>query len=174
MEFKITPRPPTPERITRALLTELPDETLEYSLTSYALAQVGDDLSYENPKFRELPEGLQAYLVVAIVDGELGNGGFNQFFFNSSGQLGLGAPAAFEFFGLPNVAVLMRDALRLLVARAPILEDARRQGTMEAFMATYRDNPFEALDRKYYELEAEVRSACVRYIRAHPDQFLHP
>src|SRR5207248_64255 len=78
------------------------------------------------------------------------------------------------FFGLPLVADIVEEAMQIHVHRAPRLDGARDQGTIEAFMKTYQDDPFRSVSERYLALSDEIRSARIRHIRAHPELFVHP
>ncbi|PYO37629.1 MAG: hypothetical protein DMD71_02595 [Gemmatimonadetes bacterium] len=173
-DFDLPPPPPTPDSITREFLARTPDDALEESLFAYVLSLVKDDISYDSPILRALPEGLRAHFVVSVLDAEVCNGGFAQFFFNSSGQVGPSSAEAFAFFGLPLVADIVEEAMQIHVHRAPRLDGARDQGTIEAFMKTYQDDPFRSVSERYLALSDEIRSARIRHIRAHPELFVHP
>src|SRR5207249_7335365 len=91
-----------------------------------------------------------------------------------SGQVGPSSAEAFAFFGLPLVADIVEEAMQIHVHRAPRLDGARDQGTIEAFMKTYQDDPFRSVSERYLALSDEIRSARIRHIRAHPELFVHP
>jgi hypothetical protein len=67
--------------------------------------------------------------------------------------------------------VIAQDAWHLYdVVRARHAE-ARAEGTLAAFSATYEPPVFEELDLMYTDSAEEFRSARVSYIRAHPEEF---
>jgi len=60
--------------------------------------------------------------------GEVGNGGFWQFFFNTSGDRALSTPESFEAFEAPEFAAIFRVALSEFKDGAPSTDlDERRQ-----------------------------------------------
>ena len=93
---------------------------------------------------------------------------------DASGGADEDAPQAFETLGLPEAADLMRRARSLLRDRGPVLEDAREEGTIEAFVETYGDDPFGALDAEYAEYEDAFRLRRLRFLREHADTIRHP
>ena len=58
----------------------------------------------------ELSPGQRALYVTWLVEGEVNNGGFNQFYFNSSGQFSGMAVDGFRLFGANKFADLMQRA----------------------------------------------------------------
>ena len=163
MAFEYT-QPPKLLELTPAGLAAIDDDVIESSLVDYALAH-RRDLDDEREAIALLPPALQMWYISFVVDAEVLSGGFNQFFFNPSGDLGDAAPAAFETMGMPRAASLVGRALDLLEQHAPALEAAAAAGTIESFMETYLDQPFSKLDELYAESEAEFRAARLKFIR---------
>ena len=100
--------------------------------------------------------------------------GFSQLFFNPSGALAAEAPAAIEALGLPEAGALVERALVLLQGHAPALEKAMEAGTVEAFVATYLDQPFAELDSAYAEQSERWADARLRFIRERAAEFSQP
>jgi Domain of unknown function (DUF4375) len=82
---------------------------------------------------------------------EVRNGGFHQFFSNSTGVLAPEAVAAFRAIGLEEWASLLREAMRFFGESYPREQDKRRE-----LLATVPGNkreewdPFYALDKRFY------------------------
>lgn len=76
------------------------------------------DAENEAESIAALPPALQARYIAFIVDAQVLNGGFNQFFFNPSGALAPAAPAAFAQLGIPAAGDRVTRALALLEAHA--------------------------------------------------------
>src|SRR5437016_1196463 len=68
-----------------ATLRAIPDDELEQALFDYAIGVIWDDNEPRFDNFRSLPIGIQALYTTWTVDAEVNNGGFNQYFWNSSG-----------------------------------------------------------------------------------------
>jgi hypothetical protein len=171
MEFSFAP-PPKLERLSAETLGAVGDDEIESSLVSY----VGDlelDEANDPAALDRLSGPLRTWYVAFIVDIEILNGGFNQLFFNSSAVVTPEAPAAFAALGIPEAGDLVQRALALLDAHAPALEKAHEEGTIDAFMETYVDQPFEELDEAYSENEERWREARVRFIRERASEFSH-
>lgn len=163
MEFDIAPTPKLAQ-LSQEALAGISDDDVESSLVHHVVDHMlGDG---EGPDaLARWPEGLRAWYITFVVDAEVLNGGFNQLFFNSSGALVPAAPWAFERIGSHVAADLMRRALGLLDLHAPALDVAADAGTAEAFLETYRDQPFAELDQQYCQMERELRSARLHFIR---------
>src|SRR5215472_3294021 len=73
-----------------------------------------------------LPAGHQRLLAVGRLRDEVNNGGFDQYFLNSAGDLAAIAAAAAEQAGATELASLIRQALELLNAADPADRTARQ------------------------------------------------
>jgi hypothetical protein len=106
------------------------------------------------------------------LEGEVNNGGFNQFYFNSSGQLADFAEDAFITVGAHKLADLVREANLTYDLVKNDLEKYN-DGTLESFSKSYEGNPLNDLDDKFYEL-AEVEPLSnlrIKYIRSNIEEF---
>lgn len=156
--------PPKLDDLSATSLSAIADDDLEYALSSYVAEHIevrgGDFEAIET-----LPPRLLTWYVSYIVDAEVLNGGFNQLFFNPSGQYASMAPEAFDAIGAPEAKAIVTEALALLEQHAPALEAAADAGTLEAFMETYLDQPFADLDASYASKEEQWRTARLRFLR---------
>ena len=163
---------PIHKELTKSILEGLPDDQLEQTVYDNIAEIIGED--YENELFnaKKLTKGQKAIFSTWAVEAEVNNGGFNQFYFNSSGQYADMAVDGFETVGATKHAELMREANRIY---ASIKNDLEKfdDGTVESFSESYKDNPLNNLDDKYYELgkNESLWGLKVKYIREHPDQF---
>lgn len=142
------------------------DEDLEDHLLEYVKRlQVTDPGSVHS-----LPLSLQAHFVAYVVDREVLSGGFNQLLYTAPGIASM-APDAFIHLGMNEAAVIAQDAWHLYDLVRGNHAEARREGTLAAFSATYEPPVFEELDLMYTDSAGEFRSARLAYIRAHPEEF---
>lgn len=93
-----------------------------------------------------LPERL--LVALGSLRTELNNGGFDQYFFNSSGDLVLTALEAARAGEADDLADLLGRALEVLNCEDPSARE-RRQESLE----TLEDDAFEGLDEEYLALE---------------------
>ena len=110
----------------------------------------------------------QAYWGTQLVEYEVENGGFNQYFFNSSGMYADAAVSGFEFFGLRKHADLMRRVVAVAnsAEERALREDARQRGSLEAFGKTYDATRLNAFDDEFNRLPMPV-AAGIAYLRTH-------
>lgn len=119
-------------------------------------AMSGDDpwAAYDQIAWAErgalTPEHLRL-LAVGSLRTELNNGGFDQYFFNSAGDLVPIALAAAEEAGATELASLIREALNLLNATDPTNRTARQKA-----LQRLEPEGFQLLDEAYLALEAST------------------
>jgi hypothetical protein len=108
-------------------------------------------------------------LAVLALEREVNNGGFAQFFFNSSRQY---APEIVEFLNRINctkTAALAKRAIECLgLAAVPITPDTVRAAIMREDAA--RDQQLNELDHEFYRL-SEIEENLFRFAEEHADSF---
>ena len=157
-----------PIALTRSLIETTGDDHIEALLVDYVLG-----LRQRAPnRLDTLPVACQAYFIALTMDGQVLNGGFNQFWFNSP-EFAADAAQALEFLELPEAAELARQASTIYETVRLKYDAARELGTVEAFVTTYEGAPFEALDDAYNSREAEWRQGRIRYLRQNTESFVH-
>ena len=82
---------------------------------------------------------------------ELNNGGFDQYFFNSAGDLAVVALEGAGAVGADGLADLLGRALEVLNVPDPSNRDSRQEA-----LDTAEEDKFEELDREYLALEAST------------------
>ncbi len=102
--------------------------------------------------FRALPRPIRLLLCAHWAQSEICNGGFQQFFFNSTGVLAPEAVEAYEAVGMPRLAATVHEAAALMGTPYPRERDVRiglleAEGSNDAILAAF--TPLETL---FYEL----------------------
>src|SRR5687767_4559285 len=80
-------------------LASIPVEELGQALLDYVLIQIGPDFAGELETLKSLSSGFRAIYTTIVVESEVNNGGFNQYFWNSEGRLGELTVAGFYEIG---------------------------------------------------------------------------
>ena len=151
-------------------LAAIADDQVEYAILDYVYARMnGHDEEAEI--LATLPSGIRALYVTAGVEDEVNNGGFNQYYWNSTGQFADQAVAAFEFFGAHEHAELMREANRIHAAEKAEIEKFKEQGTLQAFSDSYKVSKLGPLDERFYKMDENLSALRVAKIRSDPALF---
>jgi hypothetical protein len=127
------------------------------------------DLEKENG-YESLSIPQRYYSAVFMCDAEVCNGGFAQYFVNSSGDRWRDAVAGFEAMGSTERLRLVRSAISQFGPDGPSTDREIRQ---EQLSKLYRRNDtcFEDLERQYFASNEVIDVIATRYVIAHPDDF---
>ncbi|GGG10321.1 hypothetical protein GCM10011344_08710 [Dokdonia pacifica] len=158
--------------LTKELLDSIPDDDLEQSIFDNIYEIIGGDYKNELANIQKLTSGQQSFWSTWIIEGEVNNGGFNQFYFNSSGQYAKMAEIGFKTIGAEMYAELTSRANKIYTENKEQLAEFD-DGTMESFSESYKDNPLNKLDDEFYELEntESISNLRIKYIRKHSKEF---
>lgn len=158
--------------VTRRALEDADDVDDVVYLVVDELVRIVDALPLEEqPAFvRSLSPGKRMVWGVFLVDGEVSNGGFNQYFWNGSGAYAQEARDGFRLIGADPQVKLLDEAVARFEEHVGALTPFYEQGSMEAFSESYEQDVFGDLDERYWELDTASPQAA--YIRAHPDEFV--
>lgn len=152
-------------------MAAVPDEELWVILFQALIPRVTGTRDEEYAVVTSWTKGLQMLWATQLLDDEVNNGGFNQYFFNSSGQFAMEAIEGFTLIGAHERADLVRRAVDQLFRDAPRLREFYQQRTMEAFMASYKHTDLGAIDKAWFDAP-EFFTLRTRYIREHSEQFV--
>ena len=158
--------------LTSEILKTTSDENLEQTIFDNIYEIIGDDYKNELVNIQKLTKGQQGFWSTWVIEGEVNNGGFNQFYFNSSGQYSEMAEIGFETIGAKKYAELTSRANKIYADNKERLEEFD-DGTMESFSESYKDNPLNKLDDEFYELgnKESISELRIKYIREHIKEF---
>ena len=91
-----------------------------------------------------------AIATVMLLWYEVGNGGFHQYFFNSTGDLAHKAPDAFREIGAPQTADVVDRANALFGSEGPNKNRRKRQAQLKAFSESHLDK-LDELDKFIFD-----------------------
>jgi hypothetical protein len=107
------------------------------------------------------------YLTLSFLDAEVRNGGFSQFYFNSSGDLASYAVAAAKAVGATKIAELVQKANSLFGKSGPSVDrDKRMDQLSKVDLKALND-----LDTQYYECSERLSELLPRFAASHADAF---
>jgi hypothetical protein len=114
---------------------------------------------YEGPEvflrqYAASPLTSRVLLAAHWCQSEVNNGGFSQFFGNSTGVLAPEAAQAFEALGMPKVAALVKRAMEFFGPEY-LRECGSREDAFEAYVDAHgedAEDPFASLDDEFFEL----------------------
>lgn len=112
---------------------------------------------------------VREFLLCVLFEDEINNGGISQFLSNSSGDMAEETISALEKIGEPEIAKLLREALKCLPnGTAPKDRDARND-LMDQFDEKVEER-FDKLDRIIWE--HSLSQSCYTFLQEHKNGFL--
>lgn len=115
----------------------------------------------------------QAIYLIWVLEAEVNNGGYNQFYFNSGGQFYKDLPEALRLVGANKFADLTEKANKTFEQENEKITK-HYDGTLEGFSKSYNDNPLNKYDDEFYNLNRieNLQQIQVNYIRQNKIEFI--
>ena len=162
------------DSLDREVLAGISDDQVEQAILDFVCNRIGEDLDREIEVLRQHSAGIIAIYTTMIVEAEVDNGGFNQYFWNSDGKLAELAAMGFRRIDAPPFEALMRRAISIWEGQRLVWKIFKKVGTLSSFSESYKYTQLGKLDGEFYRLnEASSLSQCrIKYIRQNPDEFI--
>ncbi|MCD8035548.1 MAG: DMP19 family protein [Alistipes sp.] len=127
---------------------------------------------YSLPDAESANEAQRDFVSMVMLDGEVRNGGFNQYYYNT-GEERQRAAEAFARAGAADAAELVRQADGCYDANRERLAGFW-DGTMKGFSASYKERFFDRFDTEYYALMDKKRfqELLAGFVRSHAGDFI--
>jgi hypothetical protein len=138
-------------KLTSAIIKSTADSNLTLLVFDNISSKLSDNYEKEFETVLKLSKPRQAFYIIWLVESEVNNGGFNQFYYNSCGQFSKLAPESFVLMGATKFGDLMTRANKIYEKENSKITK-HLDGTIEGFSKSYDDNPLNPLDDEFYEL----------------------
>lgn len=160
--------------LTSKIIDETSDENLEQVVYDNIVETFNHDFSKELECIKKLSAGQQMFWSTLILEGEVNNGGFNQFYINSNPQIGEMAQKGFKLIHADKFADLTFRANKVYEENKTKFE-AFNDGTFESLGKSYEDNPLNKLDDEFFDLDEiqNISKLRIKYIREHKIEFIN-
>lgn len=106
----------------------------------------------------------QVFFLVWSLEAEINNGGFNQFFFNSSGDHATATAEALRAIGATKTAAIVEAAMSIFGAEGPNRSKTRRQQQLTIFSDEQQER-LSDLDAIYYTYPDNLSGLLATYMR---------
>lgn len=120
-------------------------------------------------------EMFDSIMCAVELHGEVFNGGFNQYYYNSGGDRSERARSTFALLGADRIADVVKRANECYAAHEDNLETQWEDRTKESLRNSYKEKLFDTLDEEYYALmknDKQLYGMIGTYIKQHPQEFL--
>lgn len=155
--------------LTPELLASISIDDIGVAIAQHIELQAADSQSEVGSVVAALPPGIQALYATWLVDLEVNNGGFNQFFFNPHGEYAGLALAGYELLGAEEYAAIMRAAIATREAERDRMARFYDAHTIEAFSKSYQFTELAEFDQRYYALGDRIYHLWAVFVRMRPD-----
>ena len=114
--------------------------------------------------FADLSEVDRVLVSIWALEGDVNNGGFHQYYFNTSGDTAYYAPAALRAIGAQLMADIVEKANSLFGPNGPPISRDERQ---EALLALTKSNElWDDLDRRFYAYPENISVLLEQFLVA--------
>lgn len=160
------------KKLTAPILVGVKDDELEQTIIDNIYEIVGDNYENEFENVSKLTKGQQAVFSTWWLEAEVNNGGFNQFYFNSTGKYAAMAEKGFKTIGALKLSELTSLANKIFNENKERIEGFD-DGTLEGFSESYNENPLNDLAPQFYELYdlENISELRIKYIRENTSEF---
>jgi len=125
---------------------------------------------YGKQAFAQQSAPQKVFSAIWDVEAEVNNGGFSQYFFNSSNESASFVVEALEIIGAPNTASICRKAIdAAFPAGLPGSAEAIRS-VVENFSDEVLDK-LEPLDKEFFAYPHDLTDLLFAYVSKHPEEF---
>ncbi len=145
---------------------ETNDENLDlFQVSEYVLKKV-DGNTEGDPS----SDPLMVFACVWTLEADVNNGGFDQYYLNSSGDFAASTPDALRTIGAPRFAEIVSAANAIFGASGPSSDRARRQDQRESLSEVQLDT-LSDLDNQFYEYPEDLEGLLRAYVSEHRSAF---
>jgi hypothetical protein len=155
-----------------ATLRSIKDEDLEKALMDIVFTRLKANPERASEVIGSLSPEFRVFYISWLVEAEVGNGGFHQFFWNASAQIAPAMPDAIEAIGDAEAADIAWRALSTLIAEKEKFFKFRQVGTLEAYSESAKGSRLNAFDAPFMERARGFSALRVRYVRQHERAFV--
>jgi hypothetical protein len=178
----------TPEDLTLDQIRDMSDSQLEYQIVdriSHAIekATKGRYGETEARALAKLPKEQQFLYLSSHLEGELFNGGFEQYFLNSAGEFIFETLEGYRYLNHQKMIELIEKSIGVFIQMRSSGEEfwlgtqkpkfTIKSSKSEAYYIEKCQNAtFEALDDEYYSIQKELCTLKIEFIRKHAESLV--
>ena len=159
--------------LTIEIIDAASDENLLQTVFDNLIERLPKDYRKEYATVTSWTKQQQAIYIIWTLEAEVNNGGFNQFYFNSSGQYADLVPDALKLVGANKFADLTIRA-NMVYKKENEKITKHQDGTLEGFSKSYEDNPLNKFDDEFYDLykQENLQQLQVDFVRKNKHYFI--
>lgn len=154
-----------------SVLATIPDDLLEQAILDFVWAHGVVDSAESAALLVTLPAGFRTVYTTWLLDAEVGNGGFHQYFWNTEAQYVALTEEGLQRLGANrHLAVFEEAAVVFRRENQPDVSANPPEEQLKAFSESATESGLNELDDKWYAL-GELAEVRLRFIRENPSLF---
>ena len=120
--------------------------------------------------FKNLTEAEKTFIYVEMIENEINNGGFDQYFFNSSGDYSLEALEALKKIGALKTIKIIEDAFKIFPVN-PIPKNNEKRRYILENIDEQTSIKWNELEDRFYESEENIGGLLLEYVKKNKTEF---
>jgi Domain of unknown function (DUF4375) len=158
--------------LTNSIIDSTSDDEILFTIFENLNSKLPNDYNKEYESVMLWTKPRQSIYLIWLLEAEVNNGGYNQFYFNSSGQYYKLLPGALKLIGADKFAELTERANSVFEKENNKIKQ-HQDGTIEGFSKSYDDNPLNKFDAEFYLLyeREDLQKLQIDYIRKYKEEF---
>jgi hypothetical protein len=125
---------------------------------------------YGKVGYEKLTEAEKVFVCIWGLEGEVNNGGFEQYYFNTSGDHALDAVKSLQAIGANHTATLVSRANGLFGPSGPSHDRDIRWRQLDAFSESAR-NQLAQFDEEFFEYKGNLKQLLSAFVQKHSLEF---
>lgn len=164
---------PNHKILTIDIINKTSDDSLLWVIADNLFKKILKDYKKEYQTVMTFSKPRQAIYMIWELEAEINNGGFNQYYFNSSGQFAKLTPDALRLVGAVKFSELVSKANKIFETENKKITK-NQDGTLDGFSKSYEDNPLNKFDDEFYKLykTENLEQLQIAFIRKHKAEFV--
>lgn len=162
-----------PKIFTEEVIDTIPDNYLIHYVFQHLAERTWIEKKDKNAELTRLPIHQQIFYKTYLLEMEVNNGGFNQFYYNLGEQFSRDIPNFLKLIGANKLAELVTKANLIFgIENKQITQ--KQNGTLDGFSKSYDDNPLNTFDDEFYHInEVEnLEQLQIDFIRKNKTEFI--
>lgn len=120
--------------------------------------------------FENLTEAEKTFIYVEMLEAEINNGGFDQYFYNTSGDYYSESLQAYKTIGAHKTVKIIEEAFKLFPVNPIPKDNEKRQDILEN-VDKETSKKWNALEDKFYEYEENIGGLLLEFVKKNKSEF---
>ncbi|MBN1510516.1 MAG: DMP19 family protein [Phycisphaerae bacterium] len=160
--------------VKREFLEQAADEQVEAVLLTCLNNAIKGDYEHEAEIVRSWTPGKRMLYATSQMEGEVNNGGFVQYFWNTENEFSQMALEGLQLIGAQKHADLMQRAMQIYKEEESQYFQHRTGDSIESLEQAEKNSALNRVDAEFYELTEDLTALRVKFVREHLDEFATP